>query len=183
MWDTWQAYYLCVLRWSSLKLMFSGLWQKDRFKGEWSSAEKFLKQNCCHACHTRFAVFFFFPVLLRKLTIYSEHTSGSRDHRTSDRREGSGLQEMIRENSQKTFSFRFRCWKVRRPFRSSFILIINSLEWFSELEHLKNILEINDGHVAAKKVRILLEILTYWQPYKYEGHEKIQSIRSSLSGQ
>ena len=23
--------------------------------------EKFLKQNCCHACHTKFAVFFSFP--------------------------------------------------------------------------------------------------------------------------
>ena len=58
-WDTWQVYYLCVLRWSSLKLMFSGLWQKDRFKGGWSSAEKFLKQKWCHACHTRFPVFSF----------------------------------------------------------------------------------------------------------------------------
>ena len=122
----------------------------------------------------------FSPVLLRKFT-NSDNTSGSRDHRTSGRREGSGLQEMIRENSQKTFSFRFRSWKVPSPFRSSFISIINSLEWFSELEHLENILEINDGHFGAKKVGILLEML-YWQPYKHEGHEKIRSIRSSLSG-
>ena len=43
---------------------------------------------------------------------------------------------------------------VRRPFRSSFISIINSLEWFSELQYLKNILEINAGHFEAKKVRI-----------------------------
>ena len=43
-WQTWQAYYLCVLWWSSLKLMFSGLWEKDLFKGGWSSAEKFLIQ-------------------------------------------------------------------------------------------------------------------------------------------
>ena len=39
-WQTWQAYYLRVLWWSSLKLMFSGLLQKVLFKGGWSSAEK-----------------------------------------------------------------------------------------------------------------------------------------------
>ena len=60
-WQTLQAYYLCVLWWSLLKLMFSGLWEKDLFKGGWSSAEKFLIQNCCHACRRRFAVFFSFP--------------------------------------------------------------------------------------------------------------------------
>ena len=113
----------------------------------------------------------FSPVLLRKFT-NSDNTSGSRDHRTSGRREGSGLQEMIRENSQKTFSFRFELESS-----SSISKFINSLEWFSELEHLKNILEINDGHFGAKKVRILLGILTYWQPYKYEVHEKIRSMR------
>ena len=32
-WQTWQAYYLCVLWWSSLKLMFCGLLRKDLFKG------------------------------------------------------------------------------------------------------------------------------------------------------
>ena len=46
------------LWWSSLKLTFSGLVQNDLFKGGWSSAEKFFKQNYCHACHTRFAVSF-----------------------------------------------------------------------------------------------------------------------------
>ena len=54
----WQPYYLCVWWWSSLKFLFSGLLHEDLFKGEWSSAEKFFKQNYCHACHTRFAVFF-----------------------------------------------------------------------------------------------------------------------------
>ena len=33
MWQTWQALCLCVLWWSSLKFMFSGLVQKDLFKG------------------------------------------------------------------------------------------------------------------------------------------------------
>ena len=61
MWQTWQANYLCVLWWSSLKLMCSGLLQKDLFKGGWSSADKFFKQNYCHACHTRFIVFFPLP--------------------------------------------------------------------------------------------------------------------------
>ena len=54
----WKAYYLCFFVWSSLKLTFSGLLQNDLFKGGWSSAEKFFKQNYCHACHTRFAVSF-----------------------------------------------------------------------------------------------------------------------------
>ena len=60
-WQTWQGCYWCVLSWSSLKLMFSGLLQKDPLKGWCSSAEKFFKQSYCHACHTRFAVFFPLP--------------------------------------------------------------------------------------------------------------------------
>ena len=43
---------------SSLKLMFSGLFQKDLFKGGLSLEECFFNQSCCHACHTRFAVLF-----------------------------------------------------------------------------------------------------------------------------
>ena len=38
--------------------MFSGLLQKELFKGGCSSAEMFFQTNYCHACHTRFAVFF-----------------------------------------------------------------------------------------------------------------------------
>ena len=37
--------HVCVLWLSSLKLMFSGLLQKDLLKGEWSSVETFFKQN------------------------------------------------------------------------------------------------------------------------------------------
>ena len=121
------------------------------------------------------------PVLLRKFT-NSDNTSGSRDHRTSGRREGSGLQEMIRENSQKTFSFRFRSWKVRRPVSKFFYFDHQQFGVIFWARTLKNILEINDWHFGAKKVGILLEMLTYWQPYKHEGHEKIRSIRLSLSG-
>ena len=43
-----------------LKLMFSGLLQKDPFKERGSSAEKFFEQNYFHACCTSFA--FFFPL-------------------------------------------------------------------------------------------------------------------------
>ena len=57
-WQPWQAYYLCVLWWSSLKSMLSGLLQKDLFKGGWSSPENFFS---CHACHTRFAIFLPLP--------------------------------------------------------------------------------------------------------------------------
>ena len=42
-------------------LMFSGLLQKDQFKGKWSLAKSYFKQNYCHACHTRFAVFLPLP--------------------------------------------------------------------------------------------------------------------------
>ena len=44
-----------------LTSMFSGLLQKDLFKGKWSLAKNYCKQNYCHACHTRFAVFFPLP--------------------------------------------------------------------------------------------------------------------------
>ena len=60
-WQKWQGYYSCVLSWSSVKLMFSGLLQKDLFKEECSSAEHFFKQNYCHTCHTRFADSFPLP--------------------------------------------------------------------------------------------------------------------------
>ena len=44
-----------------LTSMFSGLSQKDLFKGKWSLAKSCFKQNYCHACHTRFVVFFPLP--------------------------------------------------------------------------------------------------------------------------
>ena len=44
-----------------LTSMFSGLLQKDLFKGKWILAKSYFKQNYCHACHTRFAVFFPLP--------------------------------------------------------------------------------------------------------------------------
>ena len=54
-WKTWQPYYLCAfggdLHLSDCFLVF----YMKMFKGGWSSAEKFFKQNYCHACHTRFA--------------------------------------------------------------------------------------------------------------------------------
>ena len=45
--------------------MFSGLLQIDLFKGKWSLAKSYFKQNYCHACHKRFA--FFFPLPLSSL--------------------------------------------------------------------------------------------------------------------
>ena len=44
-----------------LPLIFSRLLQKGLFKERWSLAKSHLKQNYCHACHTRFAVFFPLP--------------------------------------------------------------------------------------------------------------------------
>ena len=49
-------------------LMFSRRLQKDLFKGRWSLAEGFNRQNYCQACYTTFAVFFSL-LLLRKITM------------------------------------------------------------------------------------------------------------------
>ena len=43
---------------NSLNMMFFALLQKDLFKGMWSLAEGFLKQDYCRACHTRFTAVF-----------------------------------------------------------------------------------------------------------------------------
>ena len=40
---------------------FTSLYKKIPFKGEWSLAKSCLKQNYCHACYKRFAVFFPLP--------------------------------------------------------------------------------------------------------------------------
>ena len=60
-WRTWQGYNLRILSWSWLTSMFSGLLQKDLFKRKGSLTKSYFKQNYCHACHTRFAVFFPLP--------------------------------------------------------------------------------------------------------------------------
>ena len=44
-----------------LTSMFSGRLPKDLFKGKWILAKSYFRQNYCHACHTRFAVFFPLP--------------------------------------------------------------------------------------------------------------------------
>ena len=60
-WRTWQGYNLRILSWSWLTSMFSGLLQKDLFKRKWSLEKSYFMQNYCHACHTRFTVFFPLP--------------------------------------------------------------------------------------------------------------------------
>ena len=60
-WRTWQGYNLYVLLWSWLTSMFSVLLPKDQFKRKGSLAKSYFKQNYCHACLTRFAVFFPLP--------------------------------------------------------------------------------------------------------------------------
>ena len=64
-----QGYYLHVLSWSSLTLMFAGLLQKDLFKGGWSLAKSFFKQNYCHTCHTGFAMFFLLALCISSLLL------------------------------------------------------------------------------------------------------------------
>ena len=53
------CYYLGVL--SSHNINVSWSFTKDLFKGICSLAKSFFKQNYCHACHTRVAVFFPLP--------------------------------------------------------------------------------------------------------------------------
>ena len=56
-----------------IMLMFSGLLQKDLFKGKCSLARSYFKQNYCHACRTSFAIFFPFPfcrISLHYLSVY-----------------------------------------------------------------------------------------------------------------
>ena len=61
-WGKWdRAINWLFCRDCQLKLRFSGLLQKDLLKGNWSWAKSCFKQNYCHACHTRFAVFFPLP--------------------------------------------------------------------------------------------------------------------------
>ena len=55
-WQTWQGYYLRFSSWSSPNTNVFWSLQKDLFKGEWSLAKTYFKQNYCHTCHTRFAV-------------------------------------------------------------------------------------------------------------------------------
>ena len=55
---------------NSLNMMFFALLQKDLFKGMWSLAEGFLKQDYCRACHTRFtAVFPLWPFCTSSLLL------------------------------------------------------------------------------------------------------------------
>ena len=72
--------------------MFSGLLQKDLFKGSWSLTESFCKQNYCHACHSRFAVLFPLPsccVIISSLIVNflifdsSWETSASRERNST----------------------------------------------------------------------------------------------------
>ena len=53
--------YLRVLSWPSLNITVFWFLQKYLFKGKWSLAKSYFKQNYCHACHTRLAVFFTLP--------------------------------------------------------------------------------------------------------------------------
>ena len=89
-WQTWQACYVCVLWWSSLNLMFSGLLLKDLFKGGWSTAEKLFKQNYCHTRHTKFAVFFPLPSCCVSSLFYATGRQGKQEGKTlvRDKRDG-----------------------------------------------------------------------------------------------
>ena len=78
----------CFVGKSLLTLMFFALLQKDLFKGMWSLAEGFFKQNFCHACHTRFAVVFPLPSCWVSLLFLSAVTEQSGETLTASRRRG-----------------------------------------------------------------------------------------------
>ena len=60
-WQLWQGYHLRVLSWSSLNINVFWSSTIDLFKGKWSLAKSYFKQNYCHACHRWLAVFFTLP--------------------------------------------------------------------------------------------------------------------------
>ena len=65
-----------------ISLLFSGLLKKGLYKGRWSLAESFFNQNYCHACHTRFAVFFPLPsCCVSSLVSLLNRTAGRRGGR------------------------------------------------------------------------------------------------------
>ena len=52
MWQTWRAITCMVCRDLHLKSLFSGLLQKDLFKGRWSLMKGHNHSHACHGCHT-----------------------------------------------------------------------------------------------------------------------------------
>ena len=66
-WQTWQGYSSRVLSWSSLKLMFSGLLQKDLFK-EGEVRRKIFETKLLSRLSHKVCGLLSSPVLLRKLT-------------------------------------------------------------------------------------------------------------------
>ena len=75
-WQTWQGYYLRVMSWSSLNINVFWSLQKTYVSKKSDLAWTYFKQNYCHACHTRFAVFFLLPsccVSLGKFTTVASY--------------------------------------------------------------------------------------------------------------
>ena len=61
-WQTWRGYYLRVLPWSSFNILcFLVFYKKISLKESQVWRKVISKQNYCHACHTRFAVFLLLP--------------------------------------------------------------------------------------------------------------------------
>ena len=102
-WQTWQGYYLHVMSWSSLSVNVFFFLQKDLFKRTWCLAKSYFKQNCCHGCHTRFAVFFPLPSCCVSSLL------GSVSNKDGDRYENV---------TQKVGS---RCFNLNRAYSVSFI--------------------------------------------------------------
>ena len=83
-WQKWQVmtitYAFC--RDIHLTLKFTSLYRNIPFKGEWSLAKSWFKQNYCHACYTRFAVFFPLPsgcvIKFTKSELTQQHGRGKK---------------------------------------------------------------------------------------------------------
>jgi len=87
-WQTRQGYNLRDCCDPHLTLLCSGPLRKYLFKGRWSFAEKFFKQNFCHACHTMFAILLCSTILwhIQKFPIvcyYTERTSKYQETQSS----------------------------------------------------------------------------------------------------
>ena len=78
----------CMIVNPHLTLLCSGPLRKYLFKGRWSLAEIFFKQNFCHGCHTRFAILLCSTILLHiqkfsTVWYYTECTSKYQETQSS----------------------------------------------------------------------------------------------------
>ena len=121
------------MSWSSLSVNVFFFLQKDLFKRTWCLAKSYFKQNCCHGCHTRFAVFFPLPSCCVSSLL------GSVSNKDGDRYENV---------TQKVGS---RCFNLNRAYSVSFIS--SNVGGFFGSWILENCIKVRQFHVVVVQLR------------------------------